>query len=47
MEWNGLIRWQKAKEWISERVLQENKARQIFQKTMNPWYACIHVRARE
>ena len=34
----------KAKRWISKRVFQENKARQVFRKTKipTPWYA--HVR---
>ena len=37
-----------AKERISKRVFQENKARQIFRKTSisYPWYAHLRVRVR-
>ena len=38
----------KAKDWISKRVFQENKARQIFRKTniSYPMIAHVHVRMR-
>ena len=39
----------KAKGWITKRVLQENKARQKFTKketVLIPWYAYVRVRSK-